>query len=197
MLHPLNLRHTSPSPPPGCGRQKTRVPVVGSREACAQGPDRQRRRGLPRRREPEQDQPRSGSLQDEEGKPVMLRCMRNAEAKVAGSEFLESISTSATSRLVEESIKLVYGKDTDAIGEGRLAGIQTLSGTGACCLFAEFQWSFYPRSKVYFPDPTWSNHHSIWKDAEVPQGTFSYYNPKSKGLNFPALIDDIKVQLLC
>ncbi|KAK3404995.1 hypothetical protein EUGRSUZ_K01272 [Eucalyptus grandis] len=64
-----------------------------------------------------------GAYRDEEGKPVVLRCVRNAEAKVAGSEFL---------------------------------------------------------------------HHSIWKDAEVPQGTFSYYNPKSKGLNFPALIDDIK-----
>lgn len=133
-----------------------------------------------------------GAYRDEEGKPVVLRCVRNAEAKVAGSEFLESISTLANSRLVEESIKLVYGKDTDVIGEGRLAGIQTLSGTGACRLFAEFQRRFYPRSKVYFPDPTWSNHHSIWKDAEVPQGTFSYYNPKSKGLNFPALIDDIK-----
>lgn len=68
MLHPLNLRHTSPSPPPGRGRQKTRVPVVGSREACAQGPDRQRRRGLPRRREPEQDQPRSGT-------PRFLPCL--------------------------------------------------------------------------------------------------------------------------
>ncbi|KAI6673306.1 hypothetical protein NL676_001212 [Syzygium grande] len=133
-----------------------------------------------------------GAYRDEEGKPVVLRCVRNAEAKVAGSEFLESISASAKSRLVEESMKLVYGKDTNVIGEGRLAGVQTLSGTGACRLFAEFQRRFYPRSKVYFPDPTWSNHHSIWKDAEVPQSTFSYYNPKSKGLNFPALIDDIK-----
>lgn len=53
-------------------------------------------------------------------------------------------------------MKLVYGKDTNVIGEGRLAGVQTLSGTGACRLFAEFQRRFYPRSKVYFPDPTWS-----------------------------------------
>lgn len=68
----------------------------------------------------------------------------------------ESISAAISSKLVEESLKLVYGKDSNVITDGRFAGIQALSGTGACRLFAEFQKRFYPESQIYLPDPTWS-----------------------------------------
>lgn len=61
-----------------------------------------------------------------------------------------------SSKLVEESVKLVYGEDSDVIKEGKFAGVQALSGTGACRLFAEFQRRFHPESLIYLPDPTWS-----------------------------------------
>ncbi|GAV74678.1 LOW QUALITY PROTEIN: Aminotran_1_2 domain-containing protein [Cephalotus follicularis] len=131
-----------------------------------------------------------GAYRDDEGKPVVLQCVREAEAKIAGSEFLESISSAVSSKFVEESVKLVYGKDSDVVNEGRFSGIQALSGTGACRLFAEFQRRFYPKSRIYFPHPTWSNHHNIWRDAQIPESTFHYYHPNSKGLNFAALMSD-------
>ncbi|KAA8517503.1 hypothetical protein F0562_017867 [Nyssa sinensis] len=133
-----------------------------------------------------------GAYRDDEGKPVVLQCVRNAEAKIAGSEFLESLSTAVSLNLVEESVKLVYGKDTDVVRDRRFAGVQALSGTGACRLFAEFQRRFHPESQIYLPSPTWSNHHNIWSDAQVSQNTFRYYHPDSKGLHFSALMDDVK-----
>ncbi|PON94409.1 Aspartate/other aminotransferase [Trema orientale] len=134
-----------------------------------------------------------GAYRDDDGKPVVLQCVRDAEAKIAGSDFLESISASVSSKLVEESLALAYGKDSNVIiRESRFAGVQTLSGTGACRLFAEFQKRYYPESRIYLSDPTWSNHHNIWRDANVPQRTFHYYHPDTKGLNFVALMDDIK-----
>ncbi|XVE84369.1 hypothetical protein DITRI_Ditri17bG0006700 [Diplodiscus trichospermus] len=133
-----------------------------------------------------------GAYRDDDGKPVALQCVKEAEDKIAATNFLESTSTAVSSRLVEESAKLVYGEDSDIIKEGRFAGIQALSGTGACRLFAEFQKRFYPDSRIYLPDPTWSNHHNIWRDAHVPERTFHYYHPDSKGLNFAALMDDVK-----
>ncbi|XP_006481158.1 aspartate aminotransferase, mitochondrial-like isoform X3 [Citrus sinensis] len=129
---------------------------------------------------------------DDKGRPVVLQCVREAEAKIAGSEFLESISASVSTKMVEESVKLVYGKDSDVVKEGRSAGVQALSGTGACRLFAEFQRRFHPESHIYFPDPTWSNHHNIWRDAQIPERTYHYYDPDSKSLDFAALMDDIK-----
>ncbi|KAJ4829528.1 L-asparaginase 1 [Turnera subulata] len=133
-----------------------------------------------------------GAYRDDEGKPVVLQCVRDAETKIAGSDFLESVSSAVSSRLVEESVKLVYGRDSDVIKEERFAGVQALSGTGACRLFAEFQKRSHPESRIYMPDPTWSNHHNIWSDAKVPERTFHYYNSDSKGLNFAALMDDVK-----
>ena len=38
-----------------------------------------------------------------------------------------------------------------------------------------------------------NSHHNIWKDAEVPQKTYHYYHPETKGLDFSALMDDVKV----
>lgn len=39
------------------------------------------------------------------------------------------------------------------------------------------------------------SHHNIWRDAHVPQRTYHYYHPESKGLDFAGLIDDVKVLL--
>ncbi|KAK8556534.1 hypothetical protein V6N12_002933 [Hibiscus sabdariffa] len=133
-----------------------------------------------------------GAYRDDEGKPVVLQCVREAEAKIEASNFLESTSTALSSKLVEESAKLVYGEDSDVIKEKRFAGIPALSGTGACRLFAEFQKRFYPESRIYLPDPTWSNHRNIWREVHVPDRTFRYYHPDSKSLNFMALMDDVK-----
>lgn len=161
-------------------RPASKDPIVGVTEAFLADPN------------PKRINLGVGAYRDDEGKPVVLQCVRDAEAKIAGSEFLESISTAISSNLVEESLKLVYGKDSNVITDGRFAGIQALSGTGACRLFAEFQKRFYPESQIYLPDPTWSNHHNIWRDAHVPRRTFRYYNPSTKGLNFAALMDDVK-----
>lgn len=38
-----------------------------------------------------------------------------------------------------------------------------------------------------------SSHHNIWRDAQVPQKTFTYYHPESRGLDFSGLMNDIKV----
>ncbi|XP_019162806.1 PREDICTED: aspartate aminotransferase, mitochondrial-like [Ipomoea nil] len=133
-----------------------------------------------------------GTYRDAEGNPVVLECVRKAAAKLAGCEFLDSISPEDSSKLVEECSKLAYGKDSGVVTEGRCAGIPALSGTGACRLFAELQRRFYPDTKIYLPNPTWSNHHNIWRDAEISRSTFRYYHPDTRRLHFQALMEDIK-----
>lgn len=133
-----------------------------------------------------------GAYRDDEGKPVILQCVRDAEAIISDTEFLESHSNAVGLQLVEESVKLVYGEDSILAKEGMFAGVQALSGTGACRLFAEFQRRFYPQSRIFLPIPTWSNHHDIWRDAQIQKAHYRYYQPDSKGLDFAALMDDVK-----
>ena len=58
--------------------------------------------------------------------------------------------------MVEETLKLAYGEDSEFIKDNRIAAVQALSGTGACRLFADFQKRFHPDSEIYIPVPTWS-----------------------------------------
>lgn len=61
-----------------------------------------------------------------------------------------------SNKMVEETLKLAYGEDSDLIKDKRIAAIQALSGTGACRIFADFQKRFSPDSHIYIPAPTWS-----------------------------------------
>ncbi|ESQ51658.1 hypothetical protein EUTSA_v10016781mg [Eutrema salsugineum] len=152
-----------------------------------------------------------GAYHDDNGKPVVLECVREAERRIAGSSFIsceeriilllssflllgikEYLPMGGSVKMVEETLKLAYGDDSEFIKDKRIAAVQALSGTGACRMFADFQKRFCPGSQIYIPVPTWSNHHNIWRDADVPQKTYHYYHPESKGLNFSGLMDDVK-----
>nr|KJB33261.1 hypothetical protein B456_006G004600 [Gossypium raimondii] len=135
-----------------------------------------------------------GAYRDDNGKPVVLECVREAERRIAGNLNMEYLPMGGSVKMVEETLKLAYGENSELIKEKRIAAVQALSGTGACRLFADFQKRFCPDSQIYIPVPTWANHHNIWRDAQVPQKTYHYYHPESKGLDFAAMIDDIKAK---
>ncbi|GFS33998.1 aspartate aminotransferase 1 [Actinidia rufa] len=134
-----------------------------------------------------------GAYRDDNGKPVVLECVREAERRISGNANMEYLPMGGSIKMIEETVKLAYGEDSDLIKNKRIAAVQALSGTGACRLFADFQKRFSPDSQIYIPVPTWANHHNIWRDAQVPQRTYHYYHPESRGLDFTALMDDIKV----
>ncbi|KAL9337054.1 hypothetical protein Peur_071542 [Populus x canadensis] len=93
-----------------------------------------------------------GACRDDEGKPVILQCVREAGAKITGCDFLgtgrASVSSAVSSKLVAGSVQSVNGKNSDVIKEGRFAGVQALSGTGYCSFFAEFQKHCCPESPI-------------------------------------------------
>ncbi|XP_057750478.1 aspartate aminotransferase, mitochondrial [Arachis stenosperma] len=133
-----------------------------------------------------------GAYRDDNGKPVVLECVREAERRIAGSQFMEYLPIGGSIKMVEESLKLAYGENSEFIKDKRIGAVQALSGTGACRLFAAFQHRFHPNSQIYIPVPTWANHHNIWRDAGVPMKTFRYYHPETRGLDFSGLMEDIK-----
>ncbi|XP_059282575.1 aspartate aminotransferase, mitochondrial [Lycium ferocissimum] len=133
-----------------------------------------------------------GAYRDDNGKPVVLECVREAERRIAGSHNMEYLPMGGSANMIQDSLKLAYGENSDLIKDKRIAAIQALSGTGACRIFADFQKRFCPDSQIYIPVPTWSNHHNIWRDAHVTQRTYHYYHPETKGLDFAAMMDDIK-----
>jgi len=49
---------------------------------------------------------------------------------------------------IDNSVKLAYGPDAKAIKENRIAGIQSLSGTGACRVAGDFFKRFLKHNRI-------------------------------------------------
>ena len=67
------------------------------------------------------------------------------------------------------------------VAAGRVAAIQTLSGTGACRAAGVFLERFSGADTVYVSDPTWGNHIAIFEKAvSRPHKTMQPDSPSSK-----------------
>lgn len=133
-----------------------------------------------------------GAYRDDDGQPVVLDCVREAERRICNNKFMEYLPMGGLKPFVDESLKLAYGDDSAELAEGRVAAIQSLSGTGSCRVMADFMHRFKPDAKIYITVPTWANHHNIWRDANVEQDTFRYYHPETRGLDFEGMVEDMK-----
>jgi hypothetical protein len=82
------------------------------------------------------------------------------------------------------SQQLAFGSDCQARREGRIATVQTLSGTGALRVGAEYLAAWYPVKQVLLPNPTWGNHKAIFGAAGLRLGQYRYFEPSTKGLDY-------------
>jgi len=84
----------------------------------------------------------------------------------------------------------VFGTDSAAILEQRVASVQTLSGTGALHLGALFLSRFLPGSegkRVFVSDPPYVNHIPILRHAGLGTGSYPYYSPSTNSIDFNGL----------
>jgi len=133
-----------------------------------------------------------GAYRTDEGKPLVLECVREAERRVCNAQNMEYLPMGGMKAFVDESVKLAFGEGSEALASGRVAAIQTLSGTGSCRLMADFMHRFRPGAKIYISTPTWANHHNIWADGNVEREAFRYYHPETRGLDFDGMMADVK-----
>ena len=71
----------------------------------------------------------------------------------------------------------------------RVAVVQTLGGSGALKLGADFIHAWFPQVKAYVSDPTWDNHRGIFEGAGFDVGTYPYYDPQTIGVKFEKMCD--------
>lgn len=87
--------------------------------------------------------------------------------------------------------KLVFGADSVALKEGRIATIQTLGGTGALKVGGDFLHVAFPNAEMWISDPAWDNHHAIFRGAGINTHSYRYYDKQTQGLDFEGLVEDI------
>jgi len=135
-----------------------------------------------------------GAYRDDQGKPYILECVRRAEQQLldSGADH-EYAPISGIDSYVQKCLKLAYGADSRALQEGRIAGAQSISGTGSLRLGFTFFKEWYPHKDidVLIPNPTWPIHRNIANLVGYDFKEYRYYSKETKGLDFEGMKADI------
>lgn len=86
---------------------------------------------------------------------------------------------------------LLFGAEHPVLKAGRIATIQTLGGSGALKVGADFLKYYFPDSQVWVSDPTWENHIAIFAGAGFTVNTYPWYDAESNGVKFAALLEKL------
>ena len=83
---------------------------------------------------------------------------------------------------------LLFGADHPVLQQQRVATIQTLGGSGALKVGADFLKRYFPDSGVWVSDPTWENHIAIFEGAGFEVSTYPWYDDTTNGVRFNDLL---------
>ena len=84
---------------------------------------------------------------------------------------------------------LLFGADSAALQAGRIATIQSLGGSGALKVGADFLKRYFPGSEVWVSDPTWENHIAIFAGAGFTVHSYPYFDATTGGVNVEAMLE--------
>jgi aromatic-amino-acid transaminase len=84
--------------------------------------------------------------------------------------------------------KLIFGDKHPAREAKRIATIQTIGGTGAVGIAADFLAKHTPGRTVLVSDPTWENHHGLFQRAGFRTTTYPYWNSATKSVDFDGMV---------
>ncbi len=91
-----------------------------------------------------------------------------------------------------QAASLLFGADSPAILEKRIATVQTLSGTGSLTIAAHLLKRILPNRRIFCSDPTWENHGKVVADAGAGMlEYYRYWDAATRGLDFDGMIADL------
>ncbi|WGG48501.1 aromatic amino acid transaminase [Rugamonas sp. DEMB1] len=130
-----------------------------------------------------------GVYLDAAGKMPAMRAVLQAEtalAAVLGTRPYLPMEGNAAYRSAVRA--LIFGAEHRAVTESRVATAQTLGGSGALKVGADFIAHYFPKAKVWVSDPTWDNHYSIFGGAGLTVGKYRYYDAATGHVDFPGML---------
>jgi len=134
-----------------------------------------------------------GAYRTDEGKPYVLNVVRKVEKQIANSDQnKEYLPIDGLPEFKSAAQKLLFHPESPALKEGRVASTQSISGTGALRIGAEFIQKFFKGAAVLISDPTWGNHPTIFNERGVQVKSYRYFDPKTNGLDFDGMIADLE-----
>ncbi|MBB5498174.1 amino acid aminotransferase [Paraburkholderia sp. MM5384-R2] len=126
---------------------------------------------------------------DDAGKLPVIDAVRRAETALLDAIGPRSYLPMAGLPLYRDTAQaLVFGANSAARAEGRIATLQTLGGSGALKVGADFLKRYFPGSQMWISDPSWENHRVVFEGAGLTVNTYPYYDAQTGGLRFAEML---------
>ncbi|EMV9315202.1 aspartate/tyrosine/aromatic aminotransferase [Vibrio vulnificus] len=134
-----------------------------------------------------------GIYKTEQGETPVLATVKKAEAALVETEKTKSYLTiEGTAEYALAVQKLLFGADAELINAQRAKTAQAPGGTGALRVAGEFIKRQLGNVKIWISNPTWANHHGVFRAAGLETVEYAYYNPETKDKDFAAMLADLE-----
>jgi aromatic-amino-acid transaminase len=128
-----------------------------------------------------------GVYTDEKGRIPVLGAVKSAYERIGFAE--RPYLPMEGHALYREGVqKLVFGDKHPALAEKRVATIQTIGGTSAVGIAADFLAKHCPGRTVLVSDPTWENHHGLFQRAGFKTTTYPYWDRANRSVDFDGMV---------
>ena len=87
---------------------------------------------------------------------------------------------------------LLLGENSPARKAGRAVTVQTLGGSGALKVGADFLKKYFPESEVWVSQPTWENHIAIFNGAGIQSHFYPYFDAATNGVNLDGMLAELR-----
>ena len=135
-----------------------------------------------------------GLYYNEDGIIPQLKAVADAEARLNAQPHGASLylPMEGLNSYRHAIAPLLFGADHPVLKQQRVATIQTLGGSGALKVGADFLKRYFPESGVWVSDPTWENHVAIFAGAGFEVSTYPWYDEATNGVRFNDLLATLK-----
>ncbi|RXV64576.1 aspartate/tyrosine/aromatic aminotransferase [Burkholderia stabilis] len=133
-----------------------------------------------------------GIYVDTAGQVPVMRAVREALASssycMAPRPYLPAYGDAQYRGAVQE---LIFGRNSEALTARRVATLQTIGGSGALRVGADFLNRHFPESAIWMGSPSWEKHRVIFEASGFAVHSYPYYDARTGGLQFEQMLDAI------
>lgn len=130
-----------------------------------------------------------GVYYDEQGQRTLLDAVCRAEDALLSQHrargYIPIDGLADYTRLIQT---LLFGAESPLLAAGRVVTAQTLGGTGALRVGADFLKSVLPAAECAISRPSWPNHEVLFAAAGFSLRDYPYYDATTRGVDFDAML---------
>ncbi|XP_069610096.1 aspartate aminotransferase, cytoplasmic [Ranitomeya imitator] len=141
-----------------------------------------------------------GAYRTDDSQPWVLPVVKKVEQKIANDHTLnhEYLPILGLPEFRASASRIALGDDSPAFKEDRVGGVQSLGGTGALRIGAEFLRRWYngtnnTATPIYISAPSWENHNAVFIDAGFKDiRSYRYWDAAKRGLDLKGFLEDLE-----